>query len=170
MAKKRRMLGQVKILLIGSLYSLGVFINGCATQAQLKLQHMHQQATENAKSVAACIERVRASDVGQRLQRILIMGENDSVRFEKMTIDRLASEAERKDFLDYQAITLPCRTQLIEGSSKVHPIYVNLWAKIFAENDEMALKLIKGDITIGAFNAWLNKVFPLRRQATAETW
>jgi hypothetical protein len=154
-----------RYLQIGLLYFLTLFIHGCATRAQIQFQQIQQQAQETARISKACGEQAKASDVGKRLQRILIMSENDPAALEKMMIDRVASEAERRDFIDYNNMIQPCRTQLIEGYSKVHPLFVNFWAKSFAENDEMGLKIVKGDITLGEANAWMNKITPLRRQA-----
>jgi hypothetical protein len=154
-----------RYLQIGLLYFLALLIHGCATRAQMQSQRLQQQANETAKIAKACGEQAKASDVGKRLQRILIMSENDPAAFEKMMIDRVAAESERRDFIDYHNIIQPCRTQIIEGYSKVHPLFVNLFAKSFAENDEMALKMLKGDITLGDANAWMNKITALRRQA-----
>jgi hypothetical protein len=153
---------------IRSLYFLALFVGGCATQAQIQLQQMQQQTDEVDIRANACFQQARASDVGQRLLQILVGDESDTPALQKALINRVASEREKNDLIDFRTMQQPCRTQIIEGFSKVHPLLVNVWAKIFAENDEMVLKILKGEITIGDANAWSLKMSPLRLQAFTE--
>ncbi len=160
---------KAKIVLRGrTLLVLFMLTGGCATQAQRQFQQMQEQGVATFRIVSACKAQVDATDVGRRIKQIFIVDENDPLAIEKMLINRISSESENKDIIDYRTMFQPCRTQAIEGFGKVHPLFVNLFAKWYSENDEMLLKIIKGEITVGDANAFTNKVSPLRTQAFTE--
>ena len=137
---------------------------GCATQAQREYVRMQQAAQTANANLKACVDGVHGSDVYARLNKVLILNENDPQAPEKMSIDRVATDAEKKDVLALHALMQKCRARALQDFGAIHPAYVALLAKWFSENDEEAAPLLQGKQTFGQINTITNRRLPVRRQ------
>lgn len=131
---------------------VGFILAGCATQAQMQYQHILTQHQYALEAVKACAKTVRGTEIWARLNTVFILEDNDPDAIRKMQIDRYANEQEKEDIVEYRRNFQPCRQLALEGFSKVHPLYVNMLASWFTENDEYLLKLIRNEITVGEDN------------------
>jgi len=130
---------------------------GCATQAQIQYKQMSSNMDKTRNESDTCYYKAEASDAYQKINRIYILDENDPKALKKMMINRYASKEEKEGFLELNAIITPCRGIALQGLSKVHPDFVTLYSKWYAENDGLIVQVLKGKITIGEANEIVNK-------------
>lgn len=142
---------------------LALIAASCATQAQRQFQEMNMRAEEAFKANEACYDAAEATPAGQRTTEFLITKANDPEAIQKMAINRYVTDEEKQVIIDYRNSVQPCRSEMIEAFSKIHPDFVNLLAKWYAKNDEDILRIVEGEVTIGESNKDLNNLIPKRR-------
>lgn len=132
-------------------------VTGCATQAQKQYQQMAANMEQSRKETDNCYSDLKKEDVYQRVNQIFITVDSDPKALEKMMIERHATQEEKRDLLEMNALTQVCRKVVLESLIKVHSDFVELRAKWYAEKDELDAKILKDTITIGEANKFLNK-------------
>jgi hypothetical protein len=87
------------------------------------------------------------------LEKILILNEDDSDTARKRTMERNATASEKEDVVRLNTLAAVCRKNNLENFGRVHPDFVALLAKWYADDDELTLELLKDEVTIGEANA-----------------
>lgn len=127
-------------------------LSGCATQAQMQYQQMLTQSQHAQKVYVDCQKGAQGTETWARLNSTFVLEANDTNAIRKMAIGRSATAEEKADLMEYRTKLQPCRQQALEGFGMVHPLYVSMLARWFSENDDLLLKLIKDEITVGEAN------------------
>jgi len=135
-----------------------LLLSACATQAQLQYQQMSTNMEQTKNVTDACQANMEKNDAYQRLAQTLILKDNDVEALKKMMINRYATKEEKEDLIEVYALLESCRSIVLKGMEKVHPDYVALYSSFFAEDDEISLRLLKDEITIGRANELYEKM------------
>ena len=130
---------------------------GCGIQSQKRAQHIESQLKYAISENETCQAWLRKSDVYKRLDKILVLREDDSDVSRKIRIDRNAEVSEKEDLLRLNNLAAVCRKNNLENFGRVHPEFAALLAGWYAESDEALLELLKEEVTIGEANELANK-------------
>jgi hypothetical protein len=136
-----------------------VALVGCETmqqqpqksQALIEKERISSKIRAGNAAFKTCIDEVKATGIHNRLHaEILFENENSTNRFDLMT----KNEYPTKEQIEYLKELIPqiikCRTHQVEGYASTPFQLVAL--KFYNSQDEIYLKLIKSEITIGKAN------------------
>ena len=143
---------------------------GCETMQQqpqkLQAQIEHERITTKIRyadaAYKACNDAVKATGIQARLfEEILYEDDKAANKFKLMTKDELPS----KDQVEYLKEVVPqlvkCRSYLIDGFAATP--FQNVVVKYFNGQDEIYIKLMKSEITIGKANEERAKIVAQQR-------
>ena len=127
---------------------------GCTTTAQQKADQIKKQLATVTRSGSDCMERVNNSNVGKKLDEILIIRGPGNVqnKFKKVRIDRKIGDRELKLLDRYMRKGGKCRKQILEGLSQAHPAFVKVMTNHYSKLDSIVVDLARKDIMIGNAN------------------
>lgn len=134
----------------------------CSTPAERELQELSDASGHLWVEHDACLAHVAGTPAYRRLDRAFILRRDDHRSVEKMTIARHASEQEKSDLLENKKNTSRCDQMLFNGFAEVNPSFNVLLARFASEDDELILRTIQDQITVGERNVVAHKRYAER--------
>jgi hypothetical protein len=134
----------------------------CSTPAERELQELSDASEHLWVEYDACLAHVAGTPAYRRLDRAFILRRDDHRSVEKMTIARHASEQEKSDLLENKKNTSRCDQMLFNGFAEVNPSFNVLLARFASEDDELILRTIQDQVTVGERNVVAQKRYAER--------
>jgi hypothetical protein len=134
----------------------------CATPAERQLHKISLASEQLWAQYDACMTRVEGASAYQRLNRAYILKRDDPRSIEKMAIGRLASDQEKADLLVNKKNTDRCNQELFKGFAEINPGFNVLLARFMSEDDELDLRTVQDEVTVGARNLIVHQRFAKR--------
>jgi hypothetical protein len=125
---------------------------GCTIHSRKDLQDIETQLKHAISENETCLAWLKESDVYHRLDRTFILHGDDSYAATKTVIERNASDNEKMDLLRLNNLAAVCRKHNLENFGQVHPDFIALLAKWYAEDDALLVELLRDRLTIGHAN------------------
>ncbi len=134
----------------------------CATPAERQLKKVSLASEQLWAQYDACMTRVEGTAAYQRLNRAYILKRDDPRSIEKMAIGRLAGDQEKADLLVNKKNTDRCNQELFRGFAEINPGFNVLLARFMSEDDELDLRTVQDEVTVGARNLIVHQRFAKR--------
>ncbi|MDX1424004.1 MAG: SPOR domain-containing protein [Kiloniellales bacterium] len=134
----------------------------CSTPAERELQELSDASEHLWVEYDACLAHVAGTPAYRRLDRAFILRRDDHRSVEKMTIARHASEQEKSDLLENKKNISRCDQMLFNGFAEVNPSFNVLLARFASEDDELILRTIQDQVTVGERNVVAQKRYAER--------
>ncbi len=134
----------------------------CATPAERQLHKISLASEQLWAQYDACMTRVEGTAAYQRLNRAYILKRDDPRSIEKMAIGRLAGDQEKADLLVNKKNTDRCNQELFRGFAEINPGFNVLLARFMSEDDELDLRTVQDEVTVGARNLIVHQRFAKR--------
>jgi hypothetical protein len=134
----------------------------CATPAERQLQKITTASEQLWIEYHSCMTNIERTAAYQRLDRAFILKGNDPRSIEKMGIDRFARDQEKADLLENKKTASRCNQYLFNGFAEVNPGFTVLMARFTSEDDELVLRTIQDEVTVGARNLIAHQRFAQR--------
>ena len=139
-----------------------LLVSGCATNAQLQANAIDLAFQDALAKLSACEQEYVSSPEAVSAVAKYIVVPNDPDAFSKMSNSAFATDRDKEILLALMAREAPCRGIAIQEFFKSHPAFGVSFANLYAQRDRDAASLMRGEITIGAFN----DTFAVRIQET----
>ena len=138
-------------------------VMGCTPQAQREVQHIETELKYATTENASCQAWLKQTDVYQHLNKSFILQENDSEAANKVLIERYPYDSEKAELLRLNNLAAGCRKNNLENFGQIHPEFVALLAKWYAEDDALLVELLRDRLTIGHANEIVSTRLAARR-------
>jgi hypothetical protein len=123
---------------------------GCAAQTEPDQRGVEARLRDALNQNARCEAWLQNKEVYQRLTSIMAFEVSGAET--KLHIDRHARDEEKRDLLTLNNLTAECRKRNLENFGDLHPEFVTLAARWFAQDDAVLLQLLRDEITLGQAN------------------
>jgi hypothetical protein len=144
-------------------FACALALMGCTLQARKEVQHIESELKYATSENATCQAWLKQSDVYQRLNKSFILQENDSEAANKILIERYPYDSEKAELLRLNNLAAGCRKNNLENFGHIHPEFVALLAKWYAEDDALLVELLGERLTIGHANKIVSTRLSARR-------
>lgn len=128
----------------------------CQSKEQLQAQQM--RAARNAEiqghfaNSKICNDNALQTEEAHRLKENFYISVDDSRTFDKLNNNSHITDRNKSDFVSFRNNIQSCRDQLLMGYSLVDKRYESVISNSYLQRDNILLKLLNKEITIGEYN------------------